>query len=94
MIIIYSNDADDEKQMIVTRTNLYSIQVPLSIDAVRCVMGPWLMRHHFDNRQRGKGQSCVFYSEFCLFCWHLCGVYFTDIGVNVLLLSQSCFAQI
>ena len=55
MIIIYSNDADDEKQMIVTRTNLYSIQVPLSIDAVRCVMGRWLMRHHFDNRERGKG---------------------------------------
>ena len=43
------NDEDDHaSQVALARTNLYSIQPRLSIDAVRSVMGLWLMRHFDD----------------------------------------------
>ena len=43
------NDEDDHaSQVALTRTNLYSIQPRLSIDAVRSMMGLWLMRHFDD----------------------------------------------
>ena len=43
------NDEDGHaSQVALTRTNLYSIQPRLSIDAVRSMMGLWLMRHFDD----------------------------------------------
>ena len=43
------NDEDDHaSQVALARTNLYSIQPRLSIDAVRSMMGLWLMRHFDD----------------------------------------------
>ena len=43
------NDEDDHaSQVALTRTNLYSIQPRLSIDAVRSMMGLWLMPHFND----------------------------------------------
>ena len=64
------NDEDDHaSQVALTRTNLYSIQPRLSIDAVRSMMGLWLMRHFddiedafdflFGQRIRGKLSNCV-----------------------------------
>ena len=43
------NDEDGHaSQVALTRTNLYSIQPRLSIDAVRSMMGLWLMPHFND----------------------------------------------
>ena len=43
------NDEDGHaSQVALTRTNLYSIQPRLSIDAVRSMMGLWIMRHFDD----------------------------------------------
>ena len=82
MIIIFSNGADDEKQMRVTRTNLYSIQAPLSIDAVRCVMGLWLMRHHFDIKQGTGKMDNLVYSILSFVCFAgTCVVFISLISV-------------
>ena len=48
-LIPQMNDEDDHaSQVALTRTNLYSIQPRLSIDAVRSMMGLWLMPHFND----------------------------------------------
>ena len=86
------NDEDDHaSQVALARTNLYSIQPRLSIDAVRSMMGLWLMRHFddieddfdfflFGQRIRGKlNRETV---KFCL-CTFLCS-YILYLGFRLL----------